>query len=197
MRAWIAWLVAPVCLGIAAVCRGQTTLPADAPVEVREWVIFVCDPYQSNANDQAMPTSTLPPEVDTLRAAAPPEQRNDPFPVGVIRLTGPPGAKADVMLQMKGGRFLASWPKGQQKTDRLLWPGVQIAAEPANPTVVGKAYWFNQLRAADTSWLNFGGEQERFLLYDRRSPIPFPCNSKAARTSSFRSQTPASRGCMI
>src|SRR5947209_2893806 len=91
---------------------GQATKPN--ALELREWVVFVCDPAQEQAN-HGLFQSTVPPFVSGKRAAAPDEAMNDPSPVGVIRLLGEPdGGSIDVLLQVKRGQFLAGWPQAEK-----------------------------------------------------------------------------------
>src|SRR2546421_12317655 len=96
-----------LCLSVVPFCvlsaRAQpTTLPKtpEGAFEVQEWVIFLCDPNQPQANASTLFLSTLPDFVGSRRSPAPVEKENEPGPVGVIRFIGTaaPGEKLDVLL---------------------------------------------------------------------------------------------------
>src|SRR5690242_17825409 len=57
-------------------------------VEVKEWVIIVCDPYRPRANPAATVGCTLPPLIGSLRPPTAESRQTEPSPIGVIRFYG-------------------------------------------------------------------------------------------------------------
>jgi hypothetical protein len=96
----------------------------------------------------------------------------------VIRFTGNSGGdKVDVLLENKGGRFLAHWPKAQTRTSGLLWSNVVIGEQPAAADAkdpLGASSWINQLRTSAASALLRDGKGEPFLLYDAEPNYKLP-----------------------
>lgn len=156
-----------------------TTLPKspEGAFEVHEWVIFVCDPNQPQANASSLFLSTLPDFMGGRRNAAPVEKADEPGPVGVIRFSGNSGAdKVDVLLENKGGKFLAHWPKAQTRTTGLLWQNMLVGDQPASGVIdpLGASSWINQLRTAAAPSLLRDGKGEKFLLYDAEPNYKLP-----------------------
>ena len=145
--------------------------------EVHEWVIFICDPNQPQANAGSLFLSTLPDFMSGRRATAPIEKANEPVPIGLIRFNGNSGAdKVDVLLENKGGRFLTHWPKAQTRTTGLLWQNLVVADQPgltpADP--LANAGWINRLRTPAAPSLLREGKGEKFLLYDAEPNYKLP-----------------------
>jgi len=174
-------LTMKVCLiaGMIAATAGfaQTTAPTTAPssFEVHEWVVLVCSPFQSKANQDGMVLSTLPASADSRRGSAPEEQKSDPQPIGVIRLIGSAGTPVDVSLGIPSGKVMATWPKAKTKTNRLLWQNLNLSADlPSDNSMEGQTKprpleetdWLNDLRRAPSAWLRSDDALERFLAYD-------------------------------
>lgn len=146
--------------------------------EVHEWVIFICDPNQPQANAGSLFLSTLPDFMAGRRTAAAVEKLNEPTPIGLIRFTGNSGGeKVDVLLENKGGRFLGHWPKAQTRTNGLLWQNLMVSDQPAGATAadaLAAASWINRLRAPAAPALLREGKGERFLLYDAEPNYKLP-----------------------
>jgi hypothetical protein len=156
-----------------------TTLPKtpEGAFEVQEWVVFLCDPNQPQANASSLFLSTLPDFVGSRRNPAPVEKENEPSPVGVIRFIGSTAAseKLDVLLQNKGGRFLASWPKANTRSTGVLWQNLALTDNaPTSQEQLGGASWVNRLRAAASPFLTKEGRAEKFLLYDAEPKYLLP-----------------------
>jgi hypothetical protein len=161
----------------ASTAFAQTTAPATAPsnFEAHEWVVLICSPYQTMANQDGVVLSTLPAEAESRRQSAPDDQANEPQPIGVIRLIGSAGSPVDVSLGIPKGKVMASWPKGRTKTNQLLWHDLKLSADlpPASsmegasvPEPLDAASWFNALRNDSSAWLRTDRALERFLAYD-------------------------------
>ena len=171
----------------AAPTTAPTTLPKtpQGAFDVYEWVIFVCDPNQSQTNDGTMFLSTLPDFMNGRRNPAPIEKANEPSPIGVIRISGNSGGdKVDVLLENKG-RFLSHWPKAQTRSNGLLWGNLIFSEEQAadlSKDPLGASSWINQLRAPASSSLLHDGRGEKFLLYDAEPSykLPFRVSAGAA-----------------
>src|SRR4051812_41534406 len=95
-----------------ASARGQAA-PEQAGatgVEVREWLVLVCDPYRSRANAGTAVGGTLPEAFNGLRPPAVADKAGEPSPVGVIRVTGRTDQQFTVRLTTRpGGVFYAGW----------------------------------------------------------------------------------------
>jgi hypothetical protein len=160
----------------ASAAFGQTTAPATTPsFEVHDWVVLVCSPFQTQANQDGMVLSTLPASADSRRQSAPEEAQNDPQPIGVIRLIGQSGAPVDVSLGTPKGKTLATWPNAKSKTNGLLWRNLNLSSDlPTTQSMEGQAKldaldansWLNDLRREPSAWLRNDAVLERFLAYD-------------------------------
>src|SRR5581483_4183918 len=97
------WLLAlPLLALAAAVSNAQTTQPSTQPsttkpttlptptadYEVRDWAVFVVEPTAPRANAVASIKSTFPLAVVTRRTEAEASDRQDPMPIGVLRVIG-------------------------------------------------------------------------------------------------------------
>ncbi len=168
------FLVSSFALVSSFLASRATALPATLPkspegsFEVHEWVIFICDPNQPQTNASAMFQSTLPDFIAGRRLPAPVEKESEPGPIGLIRFQGSSGGeKVDVLLENKGGKFLARWPKAQTRSTGVLWQNLVISEKP--PTSLeplSGSSWMNGLRSAEAPFLLRQERGERFLLYD-------------------------------
>jgi hypothetical protein len=160
-----------------------TTAPktAEGAFDVIEWVVFVCDPNQPQANSNTLYHSTLPDFVGSRRSPAPVEKQNDPAPIGVIRFQGATGKeKVDVLLQNKGGRFLATWPKAVTRSTGVLWQNLVLTDQaPGSLEQVGASNWMNDLRKGTTPFLLKDGRGDRFILYDAEPKYALPLKVQA------------------
>jgi hypothetical protein len=105
------------------------------------------------------------------------EKENEPSPVGVIRFIGSTadGEKLDVLLQNKGGRFLATWPKANTRSTGVLWQNLVLTDRPpTSQEQLGAASWVNRLRSAAAPFLTKEGRAEKFLLYDAEPKYLLP-----------------------
>jgi hypothetical protein len=167
-------------LFLVGIARAEpTTLPRspEGAFEVHEWVILICDPNQPQANASSLFLSTLPDFIGGRRNAAPVEKANEPGPIGVIRFSGNSGGdKVDVLLENKGGKFLAHWPKAQTRTTGLLWQNMLVGDQPATGVIdpLGASSWINQLRTPAAPSLLRDGKGEKFLLYDAEPNYKLP-----------------------
>jgi hypothetical protein len=166
---------------ISAFAAEPTTAPKtpEGAFEVTDWVIFICDPNQPQANASTLFQSTLPDFTGSRRSPAPVEKESDPAPIGVIRFRGSAGDKEtlDVLLQNKGGRFLATWPKAQTRTGGVLWQNFTLSDKPpVSQEQIGGSSWMNALRNAAGSppFIMKESRGERFLVYDAEPNYKLP-----------------------
>src|SRR5581483_5627709 len=110
---WINFFLGALAMLLATAARGQTfpaTKPSASDFELHEWVVLVCSQFQPKANQDGLVLSTFPPSAQSRRQSAPAENRNDPQPMGVIRLVGASSAQVDVKIGIHNGRTMAVWP---------------------------------------------------------------------------------------
>jgi hypothetical protein len=160
--------------------------PADNGLTVTEWVILVCDPNVPQASAGALFQSTLPDFVAGRRTPALPQQVDVPSPIGLIRLGG--GAvdeRVDILLENKGGKFLAQWPKGQQRSSGVLWQNLEPKIDGVTLEPVTAGNWFNRLRQPAGPFWTRDGKGERFILYDLELNYALPLRLKAAPEGAF------------
>jgi hypothetical protein len=147
--------------------HARTDQPARADdLRVTDWVVLVVDPVRHQANAVDSIHSTLPVAMESRRRAAAGVTR-PPQPVGMIRLRGEPRENVDVLLEIRGGRFLAAWPRAEMASHRVLWRSLKAGAPPvglADPMPVG--HWLTPARQGDALWLALRNTAEPFLLYD-------------------------------
>ena len=183
-KRWVAAAFAVLALAPAIARAQPSTLPAtataaatqDADFEVQEWVVLLCDPSQSHTNARAILTNTLHESIGTRRTNAPEKERNEPRPVGVIRLLGAAeaGRQIDVLLQLKGGTFVAHWPRTQPRVNRLLWRNVVMSTDAPTLPPLPEKHWLEALRRGESAYITSDRGNERFLLYDVELPYKPP-----------------------
>ncbi|HEX8525055.1 MAG TPA: hypothetical protein VF669_22580 [Tepidisphaeraceae bacterium] len=161
--------------------RAQSAVPTSAPsgdYELHEWVVFVADANQSNANALSEFKATFPGFVSSRRTNADEKTANDPMPVGVIRILGDAPTsdkdKIDVLLEMKSGQFNGHWPKAESKSTRLLWKNMTAAKDAPRMGEVDPANWYKKLRDGASNYLSFNGSGDRALVYDAEIPFKMP-----------------------
>jgi hypothetical protein len=163
-------------LGIGT-ASGQTSSPTTKPstFELREWMVMVASPFQPVANADGVVLSTLPSSAESRRQSAAEDQQNVPQPIGVIRLYGRADTAVDVSLQIPNGKVMAAWPKARTKSNRLLWPNLNLSTIPpatsameeqTEPEALDANSWLNDLRHERSDWLRGEDSLERFLAYD-------------------------------
>ena len=178
----VSW-ASPICLA-QPVAPTPTTEPTTRPklpdppkgeYEVYEWVIFVCDPNVPQTNDGKNYRSTMPDFVASRRENASIEKMTDPQPMGVIRFVGTSDKeKVDVLLEQKGGRFVAVWPKPITRTTGVLWQNLEVGAPKVLPPEgLADTYWISALRSGQSSSLLRDKNGENFLLYDSEPNYKF------------------------
>jgi hypothetical protein len=154
----------------------STTQSSEPNFEVHEWAVFFLDASQNEINPDGTVTCSLPDFIDSRRQSAPTENKNDPEPLAVIRLTGQYDSSVDVMVEKSTGDFLASWPKAESRQKQLLWRDLKLSNQPPDQktTDIDPNNWLSTLRDTDSNYLTLQDKPpERFLLYD----FKLPCNS--------------------
>ncbi len=93
---------------------------------------------------------------------------DDPLPIGIIRLIGSADSKVDVSITTKGGNFVGSWPKAEDRPNQLLWRDLTVSDQAdVPPAVVAVENWFAKLRNDPSAFVQIAHEPaEKFLLYD-------------------------------
>ncbi len=161
------------------VSRGA--VPTSGPsgdYELHEWVIFVADTNQPNANALNEFKATFPEFVSTRRGMAEEKKANQPMPIGVIRLLGnvptDDKQKIDILLEMKSGQFNGHWPKAESKSTRLLWKDMSATTTPPRMGEVDPKSWYKKIRDGESNYLSFNGSGDRALVYDAEIPFKMP-----------------------
>jgi hypothetical protein len=179
---WMVMLGAGVGLGAEPATR-PTTGPYDSPAsELQEWLILVSDPNSANASAGNMYGSSFPEFANPRRASASGEKMLEPCPAGVIRFIGgkeESNDKFDVLLNIKGGKFMGNWPKATNRTTGLLWQDWQLKSTPGNLETLNPKHWFNLLRKGESSYLAKGNVSERFIAYDLEIAYANPIQVRA------------------
>lgn len=135
-------------------------------LRVTEWVVLVVDPVRHQANAVDSLRSTLPAAMESRRRAASGVAR-PAQPVGMIRLRGEPRESVDVLLEIRGGRFLAAWPRAEMASHRVLWRSLKAGVRPVDrPDPIPAGHWLAAARRGDALWLEVRNTAEPFLLYD-------------------------------
>lgn len=172
------------CWGAAP--ASPTTRPS-VGVSVTDWVVLVADRNQAQVNDPSLYKSTLPGFAESRREAATGSSATSAMPIGLIRFAGQPGdtrQKLDVLIEAKGGRFLATWPPARSTVDRELWQNVQFTSDAQSGLALPEGHWLAPLREPGALWLSVGGKAEPFLAYDVQFPFPNPLRVEQAKQNS-------------
>jgi hypothetical protein len=116
---------------------------------------------------------------------------DDPSPVGIIRLVGSADSKVDVSITARGGSFLGSWPKAEDRANQLLWRDLTVSQQPDDqPPVVDPQHWFTNLRSVPSAYLSLThGGTDRFLLYDLEAPYACPVKAQAVKEKAAKDFT--------
>jgi hypothetical protein len=144
-------------------------LPAQDPdneLTVRDVCVFLASAQGQQLSARDLFRSTLPSAMLSQRPAAPRSENNRPAPVGLITFSGASLDNVDVMLEFNSGRFAAHWPRGNHRSQRLLWPSVRIDSEPGSLANLPAGHWLLPLRDAPRLYLHVDERCDRFLLYD-------------------------------
>jgi hypothetical protein len=165
-----------------SILNAQTTTQSSEPnFEVHEWAVFFLDASQNEINPDGAVTCSLADFIDSRRQTAASENKNDPEPVAVIRITGQYDSPVDVMVEKSAGDFMASWPKAESRKKQLLWRDLKLSAQPHDrkPNDIDASHWLSNLRDSDSDYLTLqDNAPERFLLYDFQIPCPSPITVK-------------------
>ena len=114
---------------------------------LHEWSVWVSEPTQAQINPLAGFPTSLPGLVDTPRSRRVEADRPNVAPLSIITLTGKiPDQPVDMSLRMSNGRFLAHWPPGETKNNRLVWNDNKLASEAKDGAYgfVTDDHWFIQ-----------------------------------------------------
>jgi hypothetical protein len=170
-------LAAFLSLGAASRAAVPTSGPS-GDYELHEWVIFVADTNQPNANALNEFKATFPEFVSTRRGMADEKKANQPMPIGVIRLLGKVPTddkqKIDILLEMKSGQFNGHWPKAESRSTRLLWKDMTASPTPPRMGEVDPKSWYKKIRDGESNYLSFNGSGDRALVYDAEIPFKMP-----------------------
>lgn len=160
-----------------------STAPSDSPAsELQEWLILVSDPNSPQASASFMYGSSMPEFSNPRRPSASGDKLLEVQPMGLIRLYGEGDSndKIDVLLNIKGGRFMGNWPKAINRTTGLLWQDMQLKSKPTNLETVNEKHWFNRLRAGESAYLVRPKSCERFIAYDLEIGYANPVHVQSA-----------------
>jgi hypothetical protein len=181
-------LSSALCLAANPTTR-PATAPTDTPAsEVQEWLILVSDPNSPQASSANMYGSSLPEFANPRRPSASGEMLLDPCPAGVIRLfadKADSNDKFDVLLTIKGGRFMGNWPKATNRTTGLLWQDWQLRPSPGPLETLNPKHWFNLLRQGKSAYLLKNNLSERFIAYDLEIEYANPVQVRAKGTNVY------------
>jgi hypothetical protein len=176
-RRFMTLAVALSCILFARNLRAQAdSTPASLPnVQVKEWLIIVCDPYRPRANAESLVDSSLPEFISDLRPRVPAAKLSDPSPIGLIRFFGQTDQKITVRLTTRvSGVFYGSWPDGRPRPAELLWRDLTLGSTPRQIMPLLSNQWINVLRNGGSALINSSDHSEKFLLYDVEFPFSLP-----------------------
>jgi hypothetical protein len=155
--------------------------PTQIPIEVHEWSIWVGNPAQTSLNTSKIYRDAMPNVVGTQRPKAEEKDLAAKFPVApvsVVQFYGTPTKDVDIDIKAKKGPFLAHWPKGTERGERIQYFKSNLsAAPPANipASYLPLNHWFQKLRDnPGTLYLTHENLYERFLTYDAELNMPVP-----------------------
>jgi hypothetical protein len=142
-------------------------IAADDPAdyELHDISLWLSDMGQTSLNTFDLYASALPATASSKRRLT--SQGAALRPWGMITLWGKPVDKFDLELRVKKGEFLAHWPPGEVKGNRLQWSNYEVLESdrmpdsPLEPTSL-----FRMPRAWDVLSVVSGQRRERFLAYD-------------------------------
>ena len=137
------------------------------PLVAREVVVLLVDRFGDTANAPDMFGSTFSAGASTQR---PRDPEAGAIPGGFITFSG--GASTlkpfDILVELQGGKFMAGWPRqDQRRDDRLLWQDLRSdAAADVQPPTLPNDHWMSPLRSDTRRLLQRGNTAERLLFYD-------------------------------
>ena len=176
------WLSVAFALGLWIPSgAGGADDPAQTPVEVHEWSVWVGNPAQATVNAARVFRNAMPDSVGTIRPKFDDKEPGRKFPiapVSVIQFFGQPHRDVDVEIRAKKGSFLSHWPPGTERGGRLQWFKVDLVTSPPPGIVPGHFtanHWFQTLRDAGSAlFLTRETQVDRFIAYDTEITIPLP-----------------------
>lgn len=173
-------LTCGLCLGVASVTPGADE-PAQSPLEVNAWSVWVGNPAQATINASRVYRNAMPGVIGTVRPKFDEKELAGKFPVdpvSVVQFFGEPCRDIDVELRMKKGTFLAHWPPSTERGGRLQWFKADLSSAPPAgipPGYLPETHWFQTLRQVEPAlFLKHESRFERFLAYDTELSTPIP-----------------------
>ena len=151
---------------IAASTLGLGQADPTGDYRVEDLVVIEGSAYAEGLNSRGRFASALPRSLAGRRAVS--EDGAATMPAGVITFHGEPSSRVDVLLEFRG-RAVASVPSASQRSGRMLWTELTLAARDAAaaPRPVSGESWLQDVReAAEGLSIVAGTASERLLLYD-------------------------------
>ena len=137
------------------------------PLVAREVVVLLVDRFGDTANASDLFGSTFSAGASTQRTR---DAGAGAIPGGFITFSGGPATLEpfDVLVELKDGKFMAGWPRqDQRRDDRLLWQDLRSdTAADAQPPTLPEDHWMSPLRSDSRRLLQHGRIAERFVFYD-------------------------------
>ena len=133
---------------------------------VRDVCVYEISAYGQQVNARSLYRSTLPATIISQRPAAPRDEANAPMPIGLITFEGTPTDDIDVMLEFTSGRFVAHWPPGNHRSQRLLWAGLNLNEDSTDAPRISPGHWLTRLFEAPRLYAHAESRSSRGLLYD-------------------------------
>jgi len=165
---------------VSAVTWGFDDKP-QSPVEIYEWSVWVGNPAQASINASRLYRNAMPGLIGTSRPKLEEKELAGKFavaPISIVQFFGESRKDIDVDVQAKKGTFLAHWPPGTERSNRLQWFGSDLTASPpANipQSYLPEAHWFQKLREnASALFLKRESHFDRFIAYDTELSISIP-----------------------
>lgn len=177
-KRWL-WLVGSVVFCCLLTQTMPVALGQDVEkFEVHEWAVWIVDPTVEQANARDRYPSAMPGVVSSIRSRQGIRDKNAVSPLSVLTFYGAAVEDLEVSLRIQSGRFVASWPKAQQKSRRLRWVDIDLtqkAAAQGRLAYVAAEHWFNQARKLkNVLAVNSGSRTEQFLTYDQELKYSIP-----------------------
>jgi hypothetical protein len=159
--------------------KPRPKLPGAGPsaLAIHDWGVWVADATLDSVNGRENFPSALPPLAVSPRSRAKSEGRPMVAPFSALTFHGLNVPETDVEIRGEGVKFVAHWPKAEQKGVRLRWLGVKFAAKPSDEGLlafVGPEDWLERARKLDALYCEVGTRLERALLYDVDFPATVP-----------------------
>ena len=149
--------------------KPRPKLPGAGPssLTIHDWGVWVVDATLDSMNGRENFPNALPPLAVSPRGRAKSESRATVAPFSALTFHGPNVPETDVELRAEGVKYVAHWPKAEQKGARLRWLGVKFAPKAADEGLlafVGPEDWLERARKLDALYCEVGPRLERALL---------------------------------